>query len=88
MQEKVEDLFGIKHSIYQSIGRTNVDFKDVVVPPGMYFVMGDNRDNSADSRFWGFVPEANLLGKASYVWMSWDSDQHNIRWKRLGTKIR
>ncbi|MDD2761902.1 MAG: signal peptidase I [Methylomonas sp.] len=79
-----EDLTGVKHSILISHGVPTVE--DVfVVPKGQYFVMGDNRDNSNDSRYWGMVPEANLVGKAFLIWMNWDWENNGIAFDRLGT---
>lgn len=84
--QKQENLFGITHRIFQVPGKENDDF-DVVVPKGKYFMMGDNRDVSADSRSWGFLPQENIIGKATRIWMSYDKSTHPIRWDRIGEKI-
>ncbi len=61
---------------------------EFVVPQGHLFVMGDNRDNSSDSRDWGFVPMENVKGRALFVWLSIDYDRKTLRWNRFGKWIR
>ena len=53
-----------------------------------YWMQGDNRHNSADSRYWGFVPEDHIVGRPVFIWLSIDKDKHKIRWNRLGNKAK
>lgn len=83
----LENLDGKEHYIFIREDIPATDF-DLVVPEGSYFMMGDNRDDSADSRFWGFVPESYLRGKAFLVWMSWNGKKDTVRWSKLGSIIK
>jgi len=82
--EYSEDLQGSKHAILLQPGRPSSLEGEYIVPEGMYFVMGDNRDNSNDSRVWGPVPERNLVGEAFMIWMHWNG---GVQWGRIGNMI-
>jgi signal peptidase I len=108
--EKVEPKpAGANYRVYYVNGRSSDDDdfnlleermkfgvkEQVTVPPNSYFAMGDSRDNSEDSRVWGFVPRENIFARALYVHLSFDPAVEgglnkllNIRWKRIGSAVK
>lgn len=84
-----EDLAGVEHMVaYQPARRSIRDFGPVVIPQGRYFMMGDNRDNSADSRYFGFVARDEIIGQATAVALSLDYDHwYRPRWSRFFSRL-
>jgi signal peptidase I len=89
-----KDGFGIYSDsvVYPSMVQPRDNYGPVVVPGNSLFVMGDNRDESADSRFWGFVDLKDVEGKALLIYWSWNSEEENllkkVRWDRIGNLLK
>jgi signal peptidase I len=66
---------------------SHIQSDDVVVPPDSYFAMGDNRDNSFDSRFWGFVPRENLIGRPLFIYWSFETPEDQYEKRGMGDRI-
>ncbi|HTZ38931.1 MAG TPA: signal peptidase I [Syntrophales bacterium] len=82
----MEDPYGVhvEDIIYPKSLQRRDNLGPIQVPMGTIFVMGDNRDQSYDSRFWGFVKLEDVIGKAFIIYFSWDSDNNTVRWGRIG----
>ena len=79
-----EFINSLPHEILLNPNTQSKKIPEITIPDGHYFVMGDNRSHSSDSRFWGFVPEEYIIGRAIGIWMHWDWNYNTMQFSRIG----
>jgi len=86
LQQKTEQIDDSTYNIVVDEIRPD-NSGEFIVPQGQYFVMGDNRDNSNDSRYWGYLPQKYICGKILYIWLSYSHQKRSFRAERIGMRV-
>jgi signal peptidase I len=80
-------MFGVRNDKWAEEMPSHIQGEDIVVPPGSYFAMGDNRDRSYDSRFWGFVPRKNMIGRPMFIYWSFETPENQYEMRGWGDRV-
>jgi signal peptidase I len=81
------EMYGVHNENWQREFRSYVEGDDIVVPPNSYFAMGDNRDVSYDSRYWGFIPRANIIGRPMFIYWSFITPPDQYQMRSIGDRL-
>ena len=80
-------MYGVRNEKWQQEFRSHLDGDDIVVPPDGYFAMGDNRDVSYDSRYWGFIPRKNVIGRPMFIYWSFTTPPDQYQMRSFGDRL-